>query len=149
MAVLVVEEEEIDDVVGGVLGVLHSECPEIVVGSVHDFRESSALFGDPFAEAFLGRAVDLSTHAVETLESTEPPVAPVVGLLTDFLPVQFSFFFICEFFNFTIDVRDDDLIGQFLFLGTDVSSEQNSRCEYFHFQSFFLNYYNFHTCQTF
>ena len=39
VAVLVVEEEEIDDVVWGILGVFHGECPEIVVGSVHDTIE--------------------------------------------------------------------------------------------------------------
>ena len=76
-AVLVVEEHEVDDVVGSLHGLFVSSLPHVVSKHLREGIDFGELLWNPFSEALFGWSLVESTHSVESLVASGPQVLEV------------------------------------------------------------------------
>ena len=92
MAVLVIEEDKVDGIVGSNSSLIHTGYPEFIGNVTGEVRDLMFLLRDPFAEALVSWSFDVrATLAIQALEDTNPQVAVVKVHLTLIFPILLIF----------------------------------------------------------
>ena len=81
VTVLIIEEEQINGVVGKSLRTFEGDPPEVVNQASFESVHKAQFFGDPSSEALLSGLLYLTAHSVETLVHAEPDFFRNVGVV--------------------------------------------------------------------
>ena len=123
VAVLVVQEDEVQHVVGALSSVLELNEHQVRADGLTELIELLDVVSDPVAEALVAGALDLGAHAVEALEDASPQILAVAVDVLVGLPL--------------VDVADvgrvvSGLLGQLFRVGDGCDQKHGS--ESFHYQ---------------
>ena len=86
VAVLVVEEDEINDVISNFARVIHRDLPGVIEQLISELSDFLSVLENPGTPALISWSLNLSIGAIKALEDTHPDLLFVEVSLTHWLP---------------------------------------------------------------
>lgn len=86
MAVLVVEEDEINDVISNLARIIHRDLPGVIEQLISEVSDFLSFLENPGTPALISWSLNLSIGAIKALEDTHPDLLFVEVSLTHWLP---------------------------------------------------------------